>query len=395
MLFAHFSDCHIGGWKEEKLRRLNMDCFREAVRVILSRNVDFVLISGDLFNTALPQIDYIKEVTQEIKKFKDHTIPVYIVAGSHDYSPSGKTMLDVLEKAGLVINVMQFDANNNLLFTIDQKTGAKITGMYGKKGGLEISEYQLLDTKPLEAEGGFKIFMFHTAINEFKPKGMEDMHGADATALPNNFQYYAGGHVHYIFQKQFGNGVLTFPGALFPNNFKELEEWQRGGVYFVDEHVQWEYVPIQLKKVLTFVIDVSHLTPEQATEKIVDEVKTIDVTDCIVTLRVVGDIEGNVSYVDFDTVFSKLASAYIVLKNTAKLNSKFAEQVSVKQGTVEEIEQMVFQEAQKETPLKEINETFTKELMSILSREKGDGEKVADFEHRILSETMQVLHIED
>ena len=268
MLFAHIADCHIGGWKEEKLRYLNMECFKETVRVILSRNVDFVIIAGDLFNTALPQIDYIKEVTAEIKKFKDRNIPVYMVAGSHDYSPSGKTMLDVLEKAGLVINVMKFDENNQLKFTVDPKTNVKLTGMYGKKGGLEINDYELLDVKPLEMEEGFKIFLFHTAINEFKPKGLEDMPGADSSSLPQNFNYYAGGHVHYVFQKEFGKGVLTFPGALFPNNFKELEEWKHGGVYFCNENVEWEYVPIKLKEVLDYKIEVTGLTPEQATEKI-------------------------------------------------------------------------------------------------------------------------------
>ena len=395
MLFAHFSDCHIGGWKEEKLRHLNMECFREAVRVILSRHVDFVLIAGDLFNTALPQIDYIKDVAGELKKFLDAGVPVYMIAGSHDYSPSGKTMLDVLEKAGLIINVMKFDEKNNLLFTIDPKTGAKITGMYGKKGGLEISEYQLLDTKPLEAEGGFKIFMFHTAINEFKPAGLEEMNGADAAALPNNFQYYAGGHVHYIFQKAFGNGVLTFPGALFPNNFKELEEWQRGGVYFVDENVRWEYVPIHLKKVQTFAIDVSEHTPEQATEKILETVKAVPVSDAIVTLRIVGDIEGKTSDVDFEEIFLQIPDAYIVLKNTAKLGSKILKKIGVKQGTVEEIEHAILQEVKTDTSLKDIDENFTKKLMNILSRERGEGEKVSDFEHRIVSEVWGVLNLEN
>ncbi|MDP3919130.1 MAG: metallophosphoesterase, partial [Nanoarchaeota archaeon] len=152
MKFAHFADCHIGGWKEDKLRELNMLAFKETVKVCLERNVDFILLPGDLFNTALPQIDYLKDVTAELKSIKDRNIPVYMVAGSHDFSPSGKTMLDVLEKAGLIINVMK-KRGNKLEFTID-KTGAKITGMYGKRGGLEIKEYQELDNTNLEQEEG-------------------------------------------------------------------------------------------------------------------------------------------------------------------------------------------------------------------------------------------------
>ncbi len=374
-----------------------MACFKEAVRVILERKVDFVLIAGDLFNTALPQIDYIKEVTAEIKKFQDHNIPVYMVAGSHDYSPSGKTMLDVLEKAGLIINVMKFDENNKLLFSVEPKTGAKITGMYGKKGGLEINEYESLDVKPLEAEEGFKIFMFHTAINELKPSGLEEMPGADLASLPNNFQYYAGGHVHYIFQKEFGKGVLTFPGALFPNNFKELEEWQHGGVYFCDEQVNWEYHPVKLKDVQTFRLDVEVKTQEQGTDFLMQEVRKVDCQGKIVTLRVTGEIEGKPGDVDFSAVFAAINEPYIVLKNTAKLRAKASTTIAMKEGSVEEIETGIMQELQSSVDVPNLNmdEAFMKQLMTILAKEKGEGEKVADFEQRVLSEVSEAMLLEN
>ena len=46
-------------------------------------------------------------------------------------------MLDVLENAGLIQNVAKgeiIDDRLDLKFTIDKKTGAKITGLLGKKG---------------------------------------------------------------------------------------------------------------------------------------------------------------------------------------------------------------------------------------------------------------------
>lgn len=397
MLFAHFSDCHVGGWKEEKLKDLNMQCFKKAIALVMERNVNFLLISGDLFNTALPQIDYIKECTFELKKLKDAQIPVYMIAGSHDFSPSGKTMLDVLEKAGLIINVMQFHEDGTLKFTLD-KTGAKITGMLGKKGGLEISDYETLSTQNLETEEGFKIFMFHTAINEFKPQGLEEMAGADAATLPQNFHYYAGGHVHYIFQKNFGQGLLTFPGALFPNNFKEMEEWQHGGVYFVNEKVQWEYVPVKIKDVETFAINVQDLTPEKATEKIISEVKSKETKDKIITLRIFGEIEGKTSDVNLQDILTALQDAYFILKNTTKLQSKQSTEAAMKMGTVEEIETEILKEQVSEITLKEIDkdkeEFFTQRLMLLLNKEKEDGEKVQDFEKRIISEGLKELNIE-
>jgi DNA repair protein SbcD/Mre11 len=393
MLFAHLSDCHIGGWREEKLRKLNLECFKEAVNIVLKRNVDFVLISGDLFNTAIPQIDYIKDVTSEIKKVKDADIPIYVVAGSHDYSPSGKTMLDVLENAGLVQNVMKIQ-NDKLSFTIDPKTGAKIVGMYGRRGGLEIKDYQNMNYSHLDSQQGFKIFLFHTAINEFKPAGLEEMQGASAATLPQNFHYYAGGHVHYIFQKEFGKGWLTFPGALFPNNFKEIEEWQHGGLYLVNEKVEWEYVPIKLKDVATVKVNVDSLTPEQATEKIVEACKQENVTDKIVTIRIEGKIEGKTSDIDYAQLTEPLSSAYHVLRNTAKLKSKEIEAFQLRSGTVKEIEQDILEEIEAPVKLDQESNAVVRALMQSLEQDRGEGEKVAEYERRMLSEGLKVLELE-
>ena len=370
-----------------------MQCFKEAVKLVIEKNSDFLIISGDLFNSALPQIDYIKEVTQELKRLKDNNIPVYIVAGSHDYSPSGKTMLDVLEKAGLIVNVMQFE-NGKLKFVVDKKTGVKISGYLGKRGGLEIKDYDNLEFGHLEMEEGYKIYLFHSLIEEFKPKGLEGVRGLNSNKLPKNFNYYAGGHVHYIFQKEMEKGVLTFPGALFPNNFKELEEWKCGGVYFVDENVNWEYVPIKLKEVECFNIEVSGLSPEEVILKIKNEVKLKEVRDKIVTLRIKGEVLGKVGDIDFKEVLEELSEAYFVLRNTAKLRSKVQEDISMKAGNVEEIENEIMNEVESSVKINENEIEFTKELMRVLDKEKEEGEKVLDFEKRVVADAKKVLKIE-
>ena len=378
MLFAHIADCHIGAWKSEKLRKLNLECFKEAIKTCINRKVDFLLISGDLFNTALPQIEYLKQTVEQLKILKDNQIRVYIIPGSHDFSPSGKTILDVLEKAELVKNVMQYK-DHKLTFTEDP-SGAKITGIYGRKGGLDNEEYQMLDKPSLENEQGFKIFMFHTTLEEFKP--IKELQGLSSNLLPNNFQYYAGGHVHYIFKTDFNGGKLTYPGALFPNNFKELEEWQHGGLYLCDENLNLEYVPIQLKKVLPITLNLNTLTPEQATELIKTSLPE-NTEDKILTVRIKGEIDGKPSEIDFKPI-NKLPS-FTTLRNTAKLKSKQSIQSELKQGTVEQIESQHISETQTELNILELMET--------LDKEKHEGEKVKDFEQRIISEVSKVLTI--
>ena len=135
MKFMHFSDCHIGGWRDERMGVLGLEAFKQAIEQSISRNVDFVLIAGDLFNSALPPIDKLKEVVIALKRLKQNNIPCYIIPGSHDFSASGKTMLDILEHAELLINVFKgevVDGKLKLKFTVDKKTNAKTANpVYG------------------------------------------------------------------------------------------------------------------------------------------------------------------------------------------------------------------------------------------------------------------------
>ena len=368
-----------------------MRVFSKSIQECINREVDFVLIAGDLFNTALPSIDLIKETTLHLKKLKDSEIPCYIIPGSHDYSPSGKTMLDVFENAGLVVNVVKFsevDDKVNLKFCSDKKTGVKITGLFGKKGGLEKGYYEVLNTKNLEDEQGRKIFMFHTTLTEFKPEHLAMISSEPAAILPKGFDYYAGGHPHYIFNEvKEPYGKIVYPGALFPNNFGELERFEHGGFWineFVGEEINSEYVPIKLKEVKKYRIDLSGKDSSQVKDYILEKIESID--DCIVLLRLVGTLEsGKLSDIDFKSLFDSLSSAFIVLKNTSELKIKEFEELDIiDEDNVEE--ELVSRH--------EKDENFVNGLIDSLNTEKMDGEKNFDFESRILNDCYKVLNLE-
>ncbi len=132
MKFAHLSDVHLGSWREDSLRELGMKAFQESMDICIKENVGCIIISGDLFNVALPSIDVLKEAANILNKVREHDINVYVIPGSHDYSASGKTMIDVLENSGLIINVARLDENNLKMF--EDKTGIKIAGWHGRRG---------------------------------------------------------------------------------------------------------------------------------------------------------------------------------------------------------------------------------------------------------------------
>ena len=393
MKFAHLADVHIGGWREEELKNLTIESFRKAIEICINENVGFVLICGDLFNTSLPQIDLIKETASILNKLRENDIDVYIIPGSHDFSPSGKTMLDVLEEAGLVKNVMKFK-DDKLMFTPD-KTGVKLTGIYGRRAGLESLEYDNLEKKHLEEEKGFKIFLFHTTLDEFKPEEFEKIQGQSYLSLPKNFDYYAGGHVHYLFDKTIeGYGKIVYPGPLFPNNFKELEELKFGRFCIVDDNLNLRRIEIKLKQVESFTVDINDLSANEAETKIIRELGNKELKDKIVTLRVFGELSsGKISDINFKNIIDDI-DCYLVLKNINKLTTKEFKDVEVKGESVEEIEEILVSDVMDDVKEVKDSDKLTFGLMKFLMEEKHEGEKVVDYEKRVLINCYKILENE-
>lgn len=404
MKFAHLADCHIGSWRDPKLKDISTIAFQKAIDKCMEENVDFILIAGDLFNTSLPRIDNLKTVVNIFRKLKEKSIAVYIIPGSHDYSPSGKTMLDVLENAGLFINVVKGEEIDNRLklnFTLDKKTGAKITGMLGKRLSLEKEYYKNLILENLENETGYKIFMFHSGIDELKPEDMQNIITQPLSLLPKNFNYYAGGHVHIVKDTKIeGYGTIAYPGPLFPNSFSELEKLETGGFYIVENSIpKWH--PVQVYNINKIIIDCNQKNPEQVYNEIINEIKDKEFINTIVLIRLFGSLISGKPYdIDFKDIFAQLydKSAYFVMKNTNQLTTKEFEEIKIDTKSAEEAEEKIIKEHLGQIKLKDITlekeEALIKQLIQTLSTEKQEGETNPDFEKRVKDDVSKVLDVE-
>ncbi len=399
MHFVHIADCHIGCWRDSKMREVSNQAFKKVIEETIEENPDFLLIAGDLFNTAIPNIDSLKLCFQELKKLKQNNITCYLIAGSHDYSPSGKTMLDLLEEADLAENVMKGDVEKKKLrleFTEDPGTSAKITGILGKRGSLDKHYYEDLDREPLEEEEGFKIFMFHTPITELKTKQYKQMESEPISLLPKNFDYYAGGHIHV--REEYNDRSrkrVIYPGPTYPANFSELEKLKRGS-YCVYKDGEVEKREVTPKKTINIKIDLDGKTAEQG-NKVLEEKKKKDYKEKIVLLRIEGDLSaGEPSELETKEFISHAyeEGAYTVLKNTSKLTSKEFTEYKTKHSTKDKIEQDVIREnaGQVDTPLtKEEEEELTKKLLQKLSEEKKEGEKKYEYKDRMKKEAENII----
>jgi hypothetical protein len=123
-----------------------------------------------------------------------------------------------------------------------------------------------------------------------------------------------------------------------------------------------------------------------------------DVEDAIVALRLSGRLhEGSISDIGLKDVIAELydAGAFFVMQNTSGIAIDAFEQIAVDTSSKEAIEDEVINEHAGQKPVKGISATeqaaFVKRLMQALSSSKEDGEKVTDFEERVLQDAEEVL----
>ena len=224
--------------------------------------------------------------------------------------------------------------------------------------------------------------------------------------LPNNFDYYAAGHVHRRSENKIDNKFIVYPGPLFPNNFSELEKLKHGGFYIVnveyDEKTKGkrytlDFQPIIVKNVQTIVVDANDKSPSEVTAELLDNIKQQEFYDTIVLIRVFGELRsGKTSDINFKDITKQLygRGAFFVMKNTSQLKTKEFEGVTVDVKNQAEVEDKVIDENTKELLHfdKDQSKRIVKELINLLDKEKADGETNNTFEIRMTSEFNQVLN---
>jgi len=421
--FAHLADCHLGAWRNEKLNTLGYIAFETAIDKIIEEKVDFVIISGDLFDVSNPKVDVLDLAVKELKKLRDHEIPVYGVMGSHDFSPSNKSMLRPLITAGLFNDVSQGEKpedNIILNFTLDPKTNIKLTGLRARKRSLEIEDYKTLDKKNLEEEKGIKIFILHTMLNELKPIEFKDMESAPKSLLPSTFHYYAGGHLHKTFPSELRNEKaiikisektkIIYPGALTPTNFRELEKYKYGGFCLISGDINHsaqeadfnvKFIPLKIKEIISIDFNCDNKTPLQVKDVLKEKIDNLKVKEKIITLRIYGTLSSGKPYeIKTNEIIQLLRrkGAHEVLINKVALSSKEYHSIRVSVGkSNEEIEDMLIHEHVQKINIKSINkkdlENKIHNLLSILGEEREEGAKVKDYDEELITNFKKIFEL--
>ncbi len=387
MKFAHLGDCHLGSWRQPELQQLNLLSFKKAVSTCIEEKVDFVIITGDLFDSAYPPIEILEEAFFEFKRLYNAKISCYLIAGSHDFSASGKTFLSVLEKAGFCKNVFSSEEKQDKIFlnpTLHRDVA--IYGYPGKKSGLEVNEIRKI--KLQDSPGLFKIFMLHTSIES--AVGTLPIDSVRESELPKA-DYYALGHLHIHFEKD----NFVYPGPTFPNNFQEIEELNYGSFCIVQTSpFQIKRHMIKLKQTEFFEVEIKNSLI--ATESIIKILDGTDLEDKIVLLKVYGKLRtGKTSDIDFKKIedFVKRKQAFVFLKNISQLKIEEQEEMQIEIEDVDKLEEEIIKNYSEKTEKKQFKDYFS-QIFHALSTEKKEGETNTVFLERLMNEINRTFNFD-
>jgi DNA repair exonuclease SbcCD nuclease subunit len=426
--FAHLADCHLGAQKYPELKELEIKAFKECLDICLEEEVDFIIIAGDLFHSNLPDMGVVKEAVGKLSQVKERGIPVYVNYGSHDFSPNQTSIIDVITESGLLKKLFQGKIVKDesqrekleLNFMVDPKTNIKLTGISGRKMGIDDSYYDILDKTSLEEEEGMKIFVFHTSVKFLLPDYLSKMEGIEIKKFPRYFEYYAGGHIHKrVCEDTLPDyGPVTYSGPLFGGYPRDLEMSARGekrGFYIVELNDKnslncknINFIELNLAKYsyIEFHADHknSHELYQELKTKIEDQSKKDNIENRIVVLKVKGELTGGkTSDINFQEIrkILKESGALHVSINYHGLVSREFTQIRVKGETVEEIEDNLLKENIDNLKIsrKELGSTGGKELagrlLKVIRQNPKPNEKKGEYNNRILKESLAVLGLED
>ncbi len=226
MKFAHLADTHLG-YRQFGLFEREKDfyeVFEKIIDRIIEEKVDFVIHSGDLFDNARPSPLALFTFQKGLIKLKNANIPVYAIAGNHD---------SVMRKGSIPPQVLFKKFGLKVISPINTNY------MYDDVfiGGLPFypsSQYKNLKNKLSElskkaANHEKSILVLHQGIDKYFNLQYE----LEIGDVPDNFTYYAMGHLHNYIHDDFGNGKLVYPGSSEVWKTTELPDYRKNGKGFV------------------------------------------------------------------------------------------------------------------------------------------------------------------
>ena len=314
--FLHAADLHLGsplnslGLKvsaeiHELAKKQVNTVFQNLVNVAKSEQVDFVVLAGDIYDTADRDPGAQIRVNLGLRELSEAGIKVFLVHGNHDpLTP------DYLSGRSLPEGVFVFPSGKVTSHIVTMRNGAEVTvaGISYKT----VAEENNLSHLFSSVTGQTIIGVLHTNV------GGNNQHGNYAPCSPSDLQsspvnYWALGHIHDRQVHTTPKGFWAYPGNLQGRSTKATECGPKGVLIVeVDEDGSLEtprFVPCDALRFQRLNIDLSMVEDHSDVLDITinalqDAVNNADGRSLMVRLEFIGATS---IYSDFSKKFAKMS----------------------------------------------------------------------------------------
>ena len=261
MIFLHTSDWHLGATEGEYDLGADQRFFIDEIcRIIQERQVDAVLLAGDVYDRSLASAAAIRLYDYAMDRIcRELNKKVLTIAGNHDSAERLSSCGSLLEKAGLHICgaaqrepcVIFFDDAE--VFLLPWITEEKVKSLYpGEKDriGSLTDAYRVVTDRMRERFSPNKkhIVLSHAFITNAETStsdraaeiGFATQVSADVF---EGFDYVALGHIH---KPQNVNGHIRYSGTPMPYSFGKEESQEKSVTLLDTETMTTEIIPLPL-----------------------------------------------------------------------------------------------------------------------------------------------------
>lgn len=231
IVFLHAADLHLDSpftglksvpqaWADE-LRESPFKAFRSIIDTAIHHKVDFLLLSGDLYDGENRSLRTQVRFRREMERLKAAGVPVYIIHGNHDHLSGSWIHVDFPD------NVHVFSEKAEMKSF--HKSDGTLVHLYGFSYPKRHVTEKMIDTYVKIEGADYHIGLLHgnlegfTAHSPYAPFSLRDL-------MEKNFDYWALGHIH---KRQI---VAEQPLAIYPGNIQGRNRKESGekGCYIIE-----------------------------------------------------------------------------------------------------------------------------------------------------------------
>ena len=361
MKFSHISDTHLGliQYGLEEREQDIYDSFNQAIDISIQDKVDFVIFAGDIFHTPNPSGTAILQMANALKRLKENEIESFFVLGEHDISRVRSTPIPYvyhnLEFSKYVGRGEPVYYEDVMIVGFDKIRKNEMTGL----------EEKFLRVESLADEHkGHKILVLHQGITEVNKFAGE----VNSTDLPKNFTYYAMGHLHDKFLKQYDHlkGPLAYPGSTEITTSEGIKETEKGffKVDISDDEAKPEWIKLDTRPQISVKTEFENI--DSAIKELNEKISGLEKKP-IIEIKIHGEnlerdaIEGKIA----DLVIKSLHFSWKIFQND--------DESSILLNRPAEIDQELFKLAVNSLKSEKLAHFAINELLPLLSTRQVDN----------------------